>query len=94
MGEVNIKYSWYKRIVIAIGILYIVFVTILLIGKKEPIEQEIILGPDHNYEVPTEIKFVSDDVYEQNMLFIDSLEALEHVITEEGIACYSNPEEQ
>ena len=43
MGKINIKYDWYIKVLIIIAILYVVFVALALILKKEPIEQEIIL---------------------------------------------------
>ena len=43
MGEVNIKYNWYVRIVIIILSLYMVFITLMCLNHKKKSEQEITL---------------------------------------------------
>jgi hypothetical protein len=43
MGEINIKYNWYVRIVIIILTLYMVFITLMCLKHKKKSEQEITL---------------------------------------------------
>jgi len=62
MGKINIKYDWYIKVLIIIASLYVIFVAIALITKKESVEQEIILTKKN------------------------------HVITEDGVSWYSEPE--
>jgi len=62
MGKIDIKYNWYIKVLIIIASLYVVFVALALILKKEPIEQEITLTKRN------------------------------HVITEDGVSWYSEPE--
>jgi hypothetical protein len=61
MGEINIKYNWYVRIVIIILSLYMVFITLMCLNHKKKSEQEITLrGPAHNYEVPTKTHVITE----------------------------------
>ena len=43
MGEINIKYNWYKKVVIIILTLYMVFITLMCLKHKKKSEQEITL---------------------------------------------------
>jgi len=62
MGEINIKYNWYVRIVIIMLTLYAVFITLMCLKHTEKSEQDIILTKKN------------------------------HVITEDGVSWYSEPE--
>ena len=62
MGEINIKYIWYRRIVIIMLTLYAVFITLMCLKHTEKSEQDIILTKKN------------------------------HVITEDGVSWYSEPE--
>lgn len=43
MGEINIKYNWYKRVVIIILTLYAVFITLMCLKHTKKSEQDITL---------------------------------------------------
>lgn len=43
MGEINIKYIWYRRVVIIILTLYAVFITLMCLKHTKKSEQEITL---------------------------------------------------
>ena len=40
MGEINIKYNWYKKVVIIILTLYMVFITLMCLKHKKKSEQD------------------------------------------------------
>ena len=48
--------------------------------NSEDCKEEMTLGPSHNYQIPTKIEFVSDEVYQQNQEIIDSLETVEELL--------------
>lgn len=43
MGEINIKYIWYRRVVIIMLTLYAVFITLMCLKHTKKSEQDIIL---------------------------------------------------
>jgi|TARA_R110000744_G_C19052882_1_gene528064 hypothetical protein len=63
------------------NILFILAVTILTACyNNEDCSKETTLGPSHNYQIPTKIKFVSDGVYQKNQRIIDSLKTVEELL--------------
>ena len=68
-----------KWSLIVVGFLLIT-THIITCNHSENGSENIILGPSHNYQIPTKIKFVSDSVYQQNQIIIDSLTTVEELL--------------